>query len=90
MKCRKYALARAGAALGIAAAIQTFPLDLDELGYAFAQQDQRQYSIPGGSLAEALNTFGVQSGIGVGYDIGTVRGLTTPGLSGTFSDQEAL
>ncbi|MEM8838598.1 MAG: TonB-dependent receptor, partial [Pseudomonadota bacterium] len=46
--------------------------------------------IPGGSLAEALNTFGVQSGIGVGYDIGTVRGLTTPGLSGTFSDQEAL
>lgn len=57
---------------------------------ALAQSEVKTFDIAAGPLSEALNAFGIQAGIGVGYDASVVAGRTTPGLRGSFPVTEAL
>jgi iron complex outermembrane receptor protein len=50
----------------------------------------RQFAIPAGTLTDALTVFGQQSGLQVSVDAGLVRGITTPGVAGTLSSDQAL
>jgi iron complex outermembrane receptor protein len=50
----------------------------------------RSYQIPAGSMSKALNAVAGQNGLLLLYDAGLTESLRTPGLSGTFSTQEAL
>src|SRR5262245_29182928 len=51
---------------------------------------QRAYAIAPQSLADALTLFGQQSGLQVTLDADIVAGLTTPGVTGSFTAEEAL
>lgn len=53
-------------------------------------QAQQQFSIPAGTLREALDTLASQSGITVMYSPELVAGKTSRGLSGRFGATEAL
>ncbi|WP_421997914.1 TonB-dependent siderophore receptor [Reyranella sp.] len=50
----------------------------------------RSFDIGAQSLADALAQFGRQSGLQVSVHGDLVRGLTTPGVNGTMSSQQAL
>ncbi|MFT3802320.1 MAG: TonB-dependent receptor [Burkholderiaceae bacterium] len=50
----------------------------------------RSFDIPRGSLIDALTAFGQQSRLQVSVDAALVRGLTSPGVSGSFVPLEAL
>jgi outer membrane receptor protein involved in Fe transport len=50
----------------------------------------RTYAIAPQPLADALTLFGQQSGLQVTLDAGIVAGLTTPGVDGSFTAEEAL
>jgi hemoglobin/transferrin/lactoferrin receptor protein len=50
----------------------------------------RNYSIPAGPLAQALNRFADASQLQLIYSGETTRGLRTDGLSGTYTPQQAL
>src|SRR3546814_1632569 len=51
---------------------------------------QQQFSIPAGTLREALDALASQSGITVMYSPELVTGKTSRGLSGRFNATEAL
>lgn len=53
-------------------------------------KSQQQFSIPAGSLREALDTLASRSGITVMYSPDLVAGKTTSGLSGGYTPIEAL
>ncbi len=58
---------------------------------AFAQaQAQTRFSIPAGSLSQALNAFGRQAGVQVTYLASILGGKTTPGFSGSATREQAL
>lgn len=57
---------------------------------AAAQETQRSYSIPAGSLSSALVAFGQQSGVQVSYVPSVAAGLSSGGLTGTMSADTAL
>ncbi|MEM7238301.1 MAG: TonB-dependent receptor plug domain-containing protein [Pseudomonadota bacterium] len=59
-------------------------------GSAVAQEAVREFTIPGGSLQTALNAYGLQSGVGVVYDVATVEGRSTAGIAGSLGTSEAL
>ena len=85
---RQHMLARAlrGALLGIAATATVLPL-----AAAHAQQaEARQYAIPAGSLTEALNRFGAESGLGLSFSNALTSGLQSPGLQGRYTTESAL
>ncbi len=48
------------------------------------------FNIPAQPLADALTTFGRQSGLQVSVDAGLVRGATAPAVSGAMSATDAL
>ncbi len=55
-----------------------------------AQAAVRTFSIPPQPLAEALILFGRQSGLQVTANSSMIQGLSTPGVSGTMSREQAL
>ncbi|MCF8477373.1 MAG: TonB-dependent hemoglobin/transferrin/lactoferrin family receptor [Pseudolabrys sp.] len=50
----------------------------------------RNYSIPAGSLAQALNRFAEASRLQLIYSSETTRGLSTGGLNGAYTPREAI
>lgn len=48
------------------------------------------YNIPAGSLASAISSFGVRSGVQILFTSDLVRGKTTGGVSGTMPPEAAL
>lgn len=60
------------------------------VGTAAAQERAAAISIPAGSLSGALNALATQSGLQIGFDSALLRGMTTPGLTGTFTPDAAL
>jgi iron complex outermembrane receptor protein len=59
-------------------------------GAAHAQADDRVFSIPAGSLDEALAQLATQAGIPVASDAALTRGKTSAGVSGRMSAAAAL
>ena len=57
------------------------------LSYAHSQTT---YQIPAGPLGSALTQFGVQAGVTISFDTEQARQLTTAGLEGSYSIEEAL
>jgi iron complex outermembrane receptor protein len=57
---------------------------------ASAQEQAVQVDIPAGSLSAGLQRLAVQTGLQIGFDSALLEGLTTVGLSGTFTPQQAL
>jgi outer membrane receptor for ferric coprogen and ferric-rhodotorulic acid len=58
---------------------------------AFAQAAMaRQYTIPAGTLEDALNRFGRESGILLSFSASQTAGLTTNGLQGNYAVQSGL
>ncbi|NOS73702.1 MAG: TonB-dependent receptor [Methyloglobulus sp.] len=57
---------------------------------AFAESATRQYNIPAGSLAHALNNLAEHSDLQVIYDTGLTQGLSSQGLKGSYSTAAAL
>ncbi len=55
-----------------------------------AAQTQTDFSIPAGSLGNALTAFGRQAGLQVTYLASTAAGKTSPGFSGSASREQAL
>ncbi|WP_422419563.1 TonB-dependent siderophore receptor [Pseudomonas sp. GZD-222] len=55
-----------------------------------ARQEKLQFAIPAGSLEAALNQFAATAKTSVSYDPKLVSGLSSRGLSGQFSSEEAL
>ncbi len=58
---------------------------------AFAQtQAQTSFSVPAGSLTQALTVFGRQSGLQITYLASVAAGKTSKGVSGNVSREQAL
>ena len=58
---------------------------------AFAQtQTQTNFSVPAGSLTQALTVFGRQSGLQITYLASVAAGKTSKGVSGNVSREQAL
>src|SRR5262245_14387077 len=58
---------------------------------ALAQQQKTvTYDIPASSLADALNAFGVQSELRLGFGSAAVAGKRAPELKGSFEPTKAL
>ncbi|NPD14904.1 TonB-dependent siderophore receptor [Xinfangfangia sp. D13-10-4-6] len=57
---------------------------------ARAQQAATQYAVPAGPLASAITRFGEASGLQILYPADLVRGKQSPGVSGSYSRDEAL
>jgi len=68
---------------GLATATLAFPVTA-------AAQAVRIYDIPGGSLADAINSFGEQSGTQILYDAALTQGRSSQGLKGQFGVAEGL
>ena len=83
----------------IGQAVRTALLGLTLLGVppaALAQtlieerSQQQQWDIPSGPLAAALDQFARQAGLSLSYDAANVASMTSPGVGGTLSVQQAL
>jgi hypothetical protein len=61
-----------------------------EAAEATAVSAEREYSIPAGSLADALHQFSEQSGIQVFFETEMVAGETVPALNETLMPEEAI
>ena len=57
---------------------------------AQSQSADRSFDIPAQSLGEALTDFGQQSGLQVSVDSAAIRGVSSPGVSGTMPAAQAL
>jgi iron complex outermembrane receptor protein len=55
-----------------------------------AQMQQRDFNIPSQSLIDALAQFGRETGMQVSADGALTRGITSPGVTGTMTPQQAL
>lgn len=55
-----------------------------------AQAATHSFSIPAQPLSSALTSFGRQAGLQITVDSAILSGLSSPGLSGNFTPQEAL
>ncbi|WP_250152466.1 TonB-dependent receptor domain-containing protein [Ancylobacter radicis] len=55
-----------------------------------AAASSASYAIPPGPVASALAAFGATSGVQIVYDSAIARGLTSPGVSGTRTPEQAL
>lgn len=55
-----------------------------------AQASAVTYSIPAGSMADALNRFAQQAGVSISFAAADVKDVATKGLNGKFSVQEGL
>lgn len=55
-----------------------------------AAQAAVQYDVPAGPLAEVLNRFAQQSGVAIVLDANRLRGLSSPGLKGSYAVDEGF
>lgn len=60
------------------------------MAVATAQQETLKIVVPAGPLSTALNQLALQSKVQIGFDSRITRGKTTPGLSGSYTMDEAL
>lgn len=77
-------------ALALSIALGGIAVALPATATAQTAQTQQQFSIPAGSLREALDALASQSGITVLYSSELVAGKTSRGLSGRFTSVNAL
>lgn len=82
LPARALGLTLAAAALAASGAAAPLP--------AAAQSARSAIEIPAGPLATALNQLAAQTGLQILVDSGLVAGMTTAGLSGTYTPEEAL
>ena len=59
-------------------------------GEAFADQTVREFTVPSGTLEQALNAYGLQPGLGVVYDAELLAGHSSSGAQGSFATDQAL
>ncbi|MEM9780990.1 MAG: TonB-dependent receptor [Pseudomonadota bacterium] len=59
-------------------------------GHAAAQQASTSFDVPAGPLSAALNQFGTASGVQLVYDSAIAADLSSEGVSGAMSNEEAL
>ncbi len=57
---------------------------------AMTADQSKSFSIPAGSLAKALTSFGAQSGKQVSVETSVIQGLSSPGVVGRMTAQQAL
>ncbi|MCK9821499.1 TonB-dependent siderophore receptor [Komagataeibacter oboediens] len=57
---------------------------------AVTADQSKSFSVPPGSLAKALTSFGAQSGKQVSVETSVIQGLSSPGVTGRMSAQQAL
>lgn len=57
---------------------------------AMTADQSKSFSIPTGSLAKALTSFGAQSGKQVSVETSVIQGLSSPGVAGRMTAQQAL
>ncbi len=57
---------------------------------AMTADQSKSFSIPTGSLAKALTSFGAQSGKQVSVETSVIQGLSSPGIAGRMTAQQAL
>ncbi len=57
---------------------------------AMTADQSKRFSIPAGSLAKALTSFGAQSGKQVSVETSVIQGLSSPGVVGRMTAQQAL
>ncbi|MEM7268162.1 MAG: TonB-dependent receptor [Pseudomonadota bacterium] len=82
-----------GSALAFAAALAinlTITPQLGGAGEAFADSTIREFTVPSGTLEQALNAYGLQTGLGVVYDANVVAGRTSSGAQGSLATDQAL
>lgn len=60
------------------------------LGQTAGQEAGRSFNIPAQALGEALTDFGQQSGLQVSVDAAAIRGVSSPGVTGTMPSAQAL
>jgi hypothetical protein len=60
------------------------------LANAEAQVAKRRFAIPAGSLASVLNRFADAADLQLVYDTALAAGLRSPGVSGTYTSEQAL
>jgi len=57
---------------------------------ASAQQQAVAIEIPAGALSTGLQSLAAQTGLQIGYDSALLEGLTTEGLSGSYTPEQVL
>ncbi|MBB2198812.1 TonB-dependent siderophore receptor [Gluconacetobacter sp. 1c LMG 22058] len=57
---------------------------------AMTADQSKSFSIPAGSLAKTLTSFGAQSGKQVSVETSVIQGLSSPGVAGLMTAQQAL
>lgn len=70
-----------------AASLCASPVSLAETN---SRQSAGKYQIPAGNLAPSLLNFAGQAGVNLSIDMNSTRGLTSPGLTGSYSVQEGF
>lgn len=71
-------------ALGVFSALSLAPT------HALAQNQTHTYQINAGSLGAALSLFATAANVTLSFNAEQTQGMTTPGLSGTYSTDEGL
>jgi len=79
-----------GALIGFGLASWTLPEIAIAEASIVAQASAVTYSIPAGSMADALNRFAQQAEVSISFAAADVKDVTTKGLNGRFSVQEGL
>lgn len=75
----------------IATVVVTAALPINTLMAAEATvSQQQQFQIPAGPLAQSLNQFASQAGITLSFDPAIADGLTSPSISGEYSEKQVL
>jgi len=57
---------------------------------ASAQAAKAPYNIPAGPLSDALSRFAQQAGVAISFDSGSLRGVQTGGLQGSYDVEEGF
>ncbi len=71
-------------ALGVFSALSLAPT------HALAQNQSHAYQINAGSLGTALSLFATAANVTLSFSVEQTQGMTTPGLTGTYSIDEGL
>lgn len=82
-------LALRGALFGLAVGSQALPL-LAQAQTPESASQARQWNIPAGPLAPALDLFARQAGVSLSYDASRVANQSTRGVSGSLDASQAL
>jgi outer membrane receptor for ferric coprogen and ferric-rhodotorulic acid len=82
-------LALRGALFGLAVGSQALPL-LAQAQTPESTSQARQWNIPAGPLAPALDLFARQAGVSLSYDASRVANQSTRGVSGSLDASQAL